>query len=560
MKRTSFAVVSAMLALTIVATQAAPASALPDQVAQRGVAWLLTRQQADGSYEVSGFPGFETPDAILAIAESAQTRPGWDAPAALSAVKARSVNGKTALDAIDDFVDAGVNAAQAAKLITLVAAPLGLSSTDFDPSNDTAAPVNLQATLAAASGADQSYPSLAFSGRLYAALAMRVLGATVPPGLINAIRAAQQADGSWNYKGSPAPAAFDPDTTGLAIQALVAGGSTITDPAVAKGLKAFARNQQRSGAFAAFGSDDPNSTSVAILAITAAGGDVGDACWRDLADPTRTDLGYTSPLGWLESRQAGDGHILSPNDATGVNTFATTQAVQAISRDWLPVASAAPLDCSDVAPPGASAQAFVKAAYVDILGRPADARGLASAVARLAGGATHRSVAHTLTSSSEYRTHVVTGLFHDYLDRAPTALELSTDVDLIRSGHRTGLQIALLASPAYFAAAGSDDAKFVAAVYRDVLGREVDSAGSARWVAALHAGTSRLAVARALVTSGEARSHVVRDLYLSYLHRTGDAAGVAYWRGRLGHGTSIEAVIESLVGSVEYTVRANAAA
>ena len=36
--------------------------------ADSGVAWLKTQQQPDGGFEVSGFPGFETPDAVLAIA------------------------------------------------------------------------------------------------------------------------------------------------------------------------------------------------------------------------------------------------------------------------------------------------------------------------------------------------------------------------------------------------------------------------------------------------------------------------------------------------------------
>ena len=46
----------------------------------------MTRQQAGGGFEVSGFDGFETPDAILAIAEDAEQQVAWDTAQARAAV------------------------------------------------------------------------------------------------------------------------------------------------------------------------------------------------------------------------------------------------------------------------------------------------------------------------------------------------------------------------------------------------------------------------------------------------------------------------------------------
>jgi hypothetical protein len=40
---------------------------------------------------------------------------------------------------------------------------------------------------------------------------------------------------------------------------------------------------------------------------------------------------------WLRGQQAPDGHITSPNDSFGVNTFATSQTIQALRREWIPV-------------------------------------------------------------------------------------------------------------------------------------------------------------------------------------------------------------------------------
>ena len=42
------------------------------ETANAAVAWLESRQLADGSFEVADFPGFETRDAVLAIAAAAQ--------------------------------------------------------------------------------------------------------------------------------------------------------------------------------------------------------------------------------------------------------------------------------------------------------------------------------------------------------------------------------------------------------------------------------------------------------------------------------------------------------
>ena len=73
-----------------------------DTNSQAAVDWLTLRQEADGGFEVANFPAFETPDAILAIAENAQTTSTWDPQTAHDAVQAFDVNdaepGGTPLD------------------------------------------------------------------------------------------------------------------------------------------------------------------------------------------------------------------------------------------------------------------------------------------------------------------------------------------------------------------------------------------------------------------------------------------------------------------------------
>ncbi|MBK5288105.1 MAG: terpene cyclase/mutase family protein [Acidimicrobiia bacterium] len=304
--------------------------------------WLVTHQQADGSFEVSGFAGFETPDAVVALAEHGQTTLTWDSTAARNAVAAVKKNNKSALDALDDFADGSLSAGQAAKLIVLVAKPLGISPTAFDPQSDGAR--NLVAAVDAGAAADGSYG--AFNATLYAALAKQQTAGAVPAKTLAVIRAAQQANGGWNYSGDHSGTDIDVDSTALAVQALVAGKATPTDPNLVKALQFLADTQTAGGAWPSFGSDDPNSTSTAILAVTAAGFDVTASCWRDTVRPARTGTAYASPVTWLRNQQAADGHIISANDAfPPVNTFATTQTVQALARGWLPVAWLAPRSC-----------------------------------------------------------------------------------------------------------------------------------------------------------------------------------------------------------------------
>lgn len=300
--------------------------------------WLRSQQQADGGFEVAGYAGFETPDAIIAIAEDAQTGPAWSKPAALAAVHGTTTGGNSPLDYMDDFADGTISGGTAARITVLVALPLGLSTTAFDPEGDGA--TDLVATIAAAAQPNGSYGT--FNDTLYAAQAVQATSGSVPAATVAHIRAAQKADGSWDYLGSPTGSGTDVDTTAMAVNALTSAGLRDDDPDVAAGLAFLALAQQGSGAWQSFGADDPNSTALAVMAITGAGFDPAATCWRNRVAPALTGAPYASPLSWLNAQSAGDGHIVSPADSWGVNTFATSQSVQAMRRTWMPVNAALP--------------------------------------------------------------------------------------------------------------------------------------------------------------------------------------------------------------------------
>lgn len=310
------------VSLAAVAVLAAPVQAGTVQT-QSAVNWIRTKQQPDGGFEVAGFPGFETPDAVLAIAENAQTSAVWSETQARTAVQAVKAGGTgpNALQYLDDFASSGINAGQAAKLIVLVTEPLGLSSTAFDPRGNGA--VNLVGTMDSGYSAG-SYGELAAT--LYAAIANAALGRPVPAQTVTLIRSAQQANGGWNYGGDPSGDYADVDTTGLAIMALVASGLPKTHLDITQGVAYLAANYSSSGGWESFGSFSPNSTAVGMMALTAAGVDFSTSAWKGGGG------GYVTPTSALLAYQQPSGEF----PAWG-NTFGTSQAVQGLLRGWLPL-------------------------------------------------------------------------------------------------------------------------------------------------------------------------------------------------------------------------------
>ncbi len=315
---------------------AGAASPASTTASAKAVAWLKTQQQSDGGFEVAGFAGFETRDAALAIAEAAQTGSQWNPVEARNAVTSTVKNGKNPLDYLATFVaDPTLGAGNAAKTIVLTTAPLGLDPTSFGG-------VNLVAKVAAGAHPDGSYGTVgAFSDTLYAALADRLTIGSVPAATLAFITAAQQTNGGWNFAGDPTGTDNDPDTTGLAMQALIAGGVDPHGAAVGAAAGELVLAENHNGSWdspftSPAGTGDPNSTSLAILGLTAYGLD--SAGLQNFARRWDTSA-FANTDGYLIGLQQPDGRVASPNDSfPPINTSATSQTVEALLHNWLPIA------------------------------------------------------------------------------------------------------------------------------------------------------------------------------------------------------------------------------
>ena len=232
----------------------------------------------------------------------------------------------------------------------LSAGPLGLDPSAFDAAND-GSPVDLTAKLDSGCGANTASFGT-FTDTLYSVIAKKLVCGVAPSNAIATIRAAQQADGGWNFSGDPTASGADPDEIGLALMALVASGASGTDAAVQHALALLATSQQPSGAWIDFfgTAGNASSTALAALGITAAGYDVTEPCWRDTVVPGSTGTVYANPVSWLVSQQQPDGHIASPYDSFGVNTLTTSQTIEALMPKWLPIVRAPAQPCPYPAP------------------------------------------------------------------------------------------------------------------------------------------------------------------------------------------------------------------
>jgi hypothetical protein len=335
---------AALVAPALLVVGLAPPAGAADprsaSVASKAIAFVATQQRDDGGFGSGedGFPGFETPDAVLAIAESAQTDLDYDPAAALRAVRAIRKNGRDGLGYLDDLVDGGTDAGKAAQLI-VVAKAVGLDPAKFDPDGDGAA--DLVAQVDAARKPDGSYGPF-FGSTAQAVLAFVAIGREVSADTIAALQRAQQPSGGYDFSGDPTASGDDVDTTSRVVQALAAAGVAPSDPSIAKAITRLAQLQNADGSWSAFGSPDPNSTAEAILAVEAAGFSVLTDCWRVVHAVSKAN---GLPDDFLRKAQAADGRIASPNDDFGVNTFATTQSVEALLRNIQPVRRAARQAC-----------------------------------------------------------------------------------------------------------------------------------------------------------------------------------------------------------------------
>ncbi|HEX7132711.1 MAG TPA: DUF4214 domain-containing protein [Iamia sp.] len=565
---TSAAVVGTLVAPLV---PGAPAGAAPTEAIDDAVAWLETQQQADGGFDTAGFAGFETPDAIFALAAAGQADGTWSTAEALSAVEAVTTGGETpedALDGVDAWVDdvqndgeasAAAKAQQAAKVIVLVTAPLGLDATDFDPSANSASDVDLVAALQAGAGPNLDYPGVPLAQKVYVIWALAALAAPVPNALRTAVIETQQANGGFNFDGDPTLHGFDPDVTAAAVIALTEAGLPANAEVIERALTGLGFQQRWDGEWAGpFDDGNPNSTALVMLAGAALGADPATSCWRDRNEPGLVGVPFPSPEQAILRAQDDDGHMTSPSDVFGTNTFATSQSIQGLMAAE-GVAFYRSLTSCTVAPISDDLR-LAQSMYVDLLLRVSEPGGAPYWATQFANGLSPALLAKRFTGTPEYGRRVVTRLSLAYLERPATPTEQSAGAPTVVAGRRFDLAATILGSEEYYTLtkpsfppdAEPTPESWGAAVFPAALGRPTGPDDQDFIDAQLEAGRTRAQIARKLLLSQEGRNHAVRQMYEQLLRRQPLAADLQYWAGELGRGVSPERLVTLIIGSAEY--------
>jgi hypothetical protein len=215
-----------------------------------------------------------------------------------------------------------------------------------------------------------------------------------------------------------------------------------------------------------------------------------------------------------------------------------------------PPSKASPGKTSTTAPPAPDLRAkeekrpdrngvFLEHLLQDVLGRPADPRGLAYYGNLLGQGASRTQVAQAVLGSAEYATVVVGGLYSRLLHRAPDAAGVAYWVSQLQHGVTPEqAEGQIVASDEYAQHAGSG---WLEQGYQDLLGRRPDV-------------TSRQQIVLSVVASNEFGASVVASIYQKYLRRIPSAGDQAFMLPVYRQGGSA-AVAAMVLGSEEYYQR-----
>jgi len=234
----------------------------------------------------------------------------------------------------------------------------------------------------------------------------------------------------------------------------------------------------------------------------------------------------------------------------GSQTFLIAFATGATSYQWYK--GNAGDTSTPLAGSGPSNDRWINQIYLDLLGRPADAAGLATLGGLLTGGTPRSTVASIVLTSAEYRTRLLTGFYATFLRRAPSAAEISFWLPAFAASLTDEqIEAQITASPEYFSLAGGTNAGWINRIYNDVLGRS-PSALEASGFAALLGSSSRTTVGLAILNSNEAISRRVQQYFPRFLRRAATASEtIAFSASIIGGGTD-EQVIAVIVGADEY--------
>ncbi len=168
---------------------------------------------------------------------------------------------------------------------------------------------------------------------------------------------------------------------------------------------------------------------------------------------------------------------------------------------------------------------WLRDAYTEIFGRPADGGGLDFWLGRLATGGDERrtAVARTMLFSPEGAGNEVDRAYDDLLGRGAEPGGRAFWTEYLQTRPVTELRTNILASPERFEGAGSP-AAWITELYQELLGRSPDAGGLAYWVGMEASGAHHYWIVDAIYQSDESLGGRVTAYYLEIFERSPTAA------------------------------------
>ena len=197
---------------------------------------------------------------------------------------------------------------------------------------------------------------------------------------------------------------------------------------------------------------------------------------------------------------------------------------------------------------------FVKNLYLDVLGRPADAAGLAGWTGVLTNGTLGPSdVAGSFLGSTENFTREVRGLYQSVLGRSADDAAVPGWVSYRASHSYEQVETLFYASREHVAAMSPVD--LVNSYYVAFFGRQAEPAGLAGWSGLIENGTPASVVVEDLLSSDEGLTGIVRNAYGKFLHRAANPTGIDGWTDYLKSGATSDDLALAFTTSLEYLRR-----
>ena len=277
----------------------------------------------------------------------------------------------------------------------------------------------------------------------------------------------------------------------------------------------------------------------------------------DAAEPTATTdaagnfkfTGYaagTEPVLEATDRDASDRHVAD---------LISTGADGSVLVGVVPYSPVAPVAVTFGLPASAGTDPadprFVASLYRSVLGRVGGAEEVQGWMALIGSGMTRGQVTAGFVNSPEHRQDQVAGYYRDFLHRGTDPSSSFWVDELLAGVSEQRVARSILDSPEY-QAAHADPSSLIRDLYLDVLGRQGEPEGVARWGQLVGAGMTRTELVARFVGSPEAVDQIIDSNYAAFLHRQPDPSSID-WRTmiRSGVGTPAEVAAE-ILASPEY--------